>query len=115
MGALGIVALPGAPIVLVPVLAALATAAASPYPPAVAATTPRLVADADLPAANALRSAIGAGGIVVGPAAGAVLLAVASPAGAILVNAGTFALSALLIASLKPGPAFAATRGRVHV
>src|SRR3954470_4557969 len=107
MGALGIVALSGAPIVLVPVLAALATAAGSPYPSAVAATTPRLVADADLPAANALRSAIGAGGIVAGTAAGAVLVAVASPAAALFANAATFALSAGLVASLSAGPAFA--------
>src|SRR4051794_37683305 len=111
MGALGSVALPGARTVLGPVLAARATAAASPYPPAVAATTPRLVADADLPAANALRSAIGAGGIVVGPAAGAVLLAFASPAAAFFANAGTFALSALLVASLAAGPAFAPGTG----
>src|SRR3954467_5562292 len=107
MGALGIVALPGAPIVLGPVLAALATAEAGPYPPAVAATTPRLVADADLPGANALRSAIGAGGVGGGPAAGAVLLAFASPAAAFFANAGTFALSALLVGSLPAGPAFA--------
>src|SRR4051794_39383969 len=93
MAALGIVALAGLPIVLVPVLAALATAAASPYPPAVAATTPALVSDAELPGANALRSAIGAGAIVVGPAVGAVLLVFASPAAAFFANAGTFALS----------------------
>jgi predicted MFS family arabinose efflux permease len=107
MGALAIVALAGLPIVLVPLLAAVATAAGSPYPSAVAATTPRLVADADLPAANALRSAIGAAGIVAGPAAGAVLVAVASPAAALLANAATFAVSAALVASISAGPAFA--------
>ncbi len=107
MGALGAAALSGLPIVLAPVLAAVATAAASPYLPAVAATTPRLVASADLPGANALRSAIGAGGIVVGPAAGAAVLAFASPAAAFFVNAGTFGLSALLVSSLSAGPAFA--------
>jgi predicted MFS family arabinose efflux permease len=107
MAVLGIVAIAGLPIVLVPLLAAAATAAASPYLPSVAATTPRLVADADLPAANALRSAIGAAGIVVGPALGAVLLVVASPGTAILVNAGTFAVSAVLVASIARGPAFA--------
>jgi predicted MFS family arabinose efflux permease len=107
MAALAIVAFAGLPVVLFPLLAAVATAAATPYPPAVAATTPRLVADADLPSANALRSAIGAAGIVVGPALGTVLLVVASPATAILVNAGTFAVSALLVASVAGGPAFA--------
>jgi MFS family permease len=107
MGALALVAAAGLPIALAPLLAALATAAGSPYPSAIAATTPRLVADVDLPAANALRSAIGAAGIVVGPAAGAVLLLLASPAAAFLANAGTFALSALLVASVPAGPAFA--------
>lgn len=107
MAALAFVAITGLPIVLIPLLAAAATAAATPYPPSVAASTPRLVADADLPAANALRSAIGAAGIVVGPALGTILLVVASPAVAILANAGTFAVSALLVASIAGGPAFA--------
>src|SRR4051794_4059329 len=107
MGALGIVALAGLPIVLVPVLAAVATAAASPYAPAVAATTPGLVTDAELPGANALRSAIGAGALVAGPAAGAILLASASPAAAFSPNAATFALSALLVGSLPAGEHFA--------
>jgi preprotein translocase subunit SecG len=107
MAALGIVAAGGLPIFVAPLVAAAATGAGSPYPPSVAATTPRLVADADLPAANALRSAIGAAGIVAGPALGAVLLLVASPSVAILANAGTFAVSALLVASIGAGPAFA--------
>ena len=38
------------PIVLAPVIAAAATAAAAPYLPCVAAVTPRVVVDADLPA-----------------------------------------------------------------
>jgi predicted MFS family arabinose efflux permease len=107
MAALAFVAFAGLPIVLLPLLAAAATAADTPYRPAVAATTPRLVADADLPMANALRSGIGAAGIVVGPGLGALLLVIASPAAAILANAGTFAVSALLVASIGAGPAFA--------
>jgi len=106
MGALGLVASAGLPVVLLPLLAALATAAGSPYPPAVVAAVPRLVPDQELPAANAVRSAIGAAGIVAGPALGALLLAVASPAAAFFANAGTFALSAVLVASLpalEPG------------
>ena len=47
-----------APILLAPVIAAVATAFATPYLPCVAATTPRLVDDADLPGANAARSAV---------------------------------------------------------
>jgi hypothetical protein len=110
MGALALVAALGLPIVLAPLLAAAATAAGSPYPAAVAATTPRLVADEHLGAANALRSAIGAGGIVIGPALGAGLLFVASPSVAILANAITFAVSALLVASLPASAVFAPAR-----
>ena len=58
MLALAGVAAVGLPVALVPIIAALSTAASSVYIPAVAATTPRLVDDADLPAANAARSAI---------------------------------------------------------
>jgi hypothetical protein len=110
MGALALVAALGLPIVLAPLLAAAATAAGSPYPAAVAAITPRLVADDQLGAANALRSAIGAGGIVIGPALGAGLLFVASPSVAILANAITFAVSALLVASVPASAVFAPAR-----
>jgi predicted MFS family arabinose efflux permease len=110
MGALALVAALGLPIVLAPLLAAAATAAGSPYPAAVAATTPRLVPVEHLGAANALRSAIGAAGIVIGPALGAGLLFVASPSAAILANATTFAVSALLVASVPAGSAFTPAR-----
>jgi hypothetical protein len=46
----------------------------------VAAVTPRLVDDADLPGANAVRSAIGGASIILGPALGGVLLLLGSPA-----------------------------------
>jgi MFS family permease len=103
---LALVALAGLPVVIAPVLAGLATAAAAPYPPATAATTPRLVPDADLPGANAARAAVGMGAVAAGPVVGAVLLLLGSPATAFLVNAGTFAVSALLILSIPAGPAF---------
>ena len=99
---LAVVAVAGLPVVLAPVFAALATAAAAPYPPCTAATTPRLVPDADLPGANAARSADrhgrGRGRAVVGAA----LLFLGSPATAFLVNAGTFGLSALAVV-VDPG------------
>ena len=64
------------PIVLAPVLAAVATAVATPYLPSVAATTPRLVPDPDLPGANAARSAVsGLGGTPRLPGAGRALAA----------------------------------------
>jgi MFS family permease len=103
---LAAVAVTGLPVVLAPVLAALATAAAAPYPTCAAASTPRLVPDADLPGANAARSAIGMGAIAAGPVVGAVLLLLGSPGTAFLINAGTFAVSALAVLSIPAGPAF---------
>jgi predicted MFS family arabinose efflux permease len=104
MAVLALVALTGAPIVLAPLLAAAATLAGAPYPPAVAASTPRLVEDDVLATANAARSAVAAACVVAGPALGAVLLAVGSPAAAFGVNAATFAVSALLVAAIPAGP-----------
>ena len=103
MVALALVTAAGLPIVLAPVLAALATAAAAPYPPCVAVATPHLVGSGDLAAANALRSTIGSVCIVVGPAIGGLLLLVASPALAFVVNATTFAASAVLVAGMHVG------------
>src|SRR4051812_16371662 len=71
---LALVAAAGLPVVLAPVLAGLATVAAAPSPPSTAATTPRLVPDADLPGANALRSAVGMGAVAAGPVVGSVVL-----------------------------------------
>jgi MFS family permease len=101
----GVVAF-GLPVVLAPLLAAAATLVSSVHPPAVAASTPRLVDDAYLQKANAARTAIGQAAIVAGPALGAAVLAVSSPAVAILVNAATFLASAVLVATIPGGPAF---------
>jgi MFS family permease len=106
MAALAGVAVAGLPIILVPVLAALATFAAAPQPPAVAASTPHLVPEADLPAANAARGAIMPVCIVAGPGLGALLLLVAPPSLAIALNGLTFLASAALVASIPAGPAF---------
>ncbi len=103
---LAAVALTGLPVVLAPGLAALATAAAAPYPTCAAATTPRRVPDADLPGANAARSAIGMGAIAAGPVVGAVLLLLGTPSTAFLVNAATFAVSAAAVLSIPAGPVF---------
>jgi MFS family permease len=101
------VVLSGAPVVLAPVLAGLATAASSVYPAATAGSTPRLVPEADLPGANAIRSVIGAASVLGGPAIGALLLAFTNPAALFAINAATFGLSALLVASIVAGNAFA--------
>ncbi len=106
MAALALVAAARLPIVAAPLIAAAATAAGSPYLPCAAACTPRLVPDADLPGANAARSAVAGLGIIAGPAIGGVLLLLGSPALAFLVNAATFGLSALAVLAIPAGPAF---------
>jgi MFS family permease len=111
MAGLASVAFLHLPIALAPLLAAIATAASTPYPPSVAATTPRLVPAELLPAANAARSAISSACIVAGPAFGAALLLLGSTTLAFVVNGATFALSAVLVLSLPPGAAFEVERG----
>jgi MFS family permease len=106
MAGLALVAAAGLPIVLAPVLAGLATAASSVTSPSVGASTPRLVAPDELQRANALRAAIGQGAVVAGPALGAVVLALADPAVAILLNAVTFAVSAAAILAVGRHDAF---------
>jgi MFS family permease len=94
------------PIVLAPVIAAAATAGAAPYVSCVAAVTPRVVDDADLPGANAARSAVTGAGIVLGPALGGVLLLLGSPAFAFALNALTFGLSTLAVLAVRADDAF---------
>lgn len=106
MVALAVVAATGLPILLAPVLAALATAAGTVTSPSVAVSTARLVEDEELQRANALRAAIGQGAIVAGPALGAVVLALAGPALAILLNAITFAVSAAAVLAIGRNDAF---------
>ena len=107
MGLLVLVSLAGLPVALIPVLAAAATLAGVGYPPSVAAVTPRLVGADDLAAANAARGTIAPVCVAAGPALGAVLLLIGPPSVAFALNAGTFVVSALLIASIPAGAAFA--------
>ncbi len=106
MAALAVVAAAGLPILLVPALCALATAASTVTSPSVAASTVRLVDGEELQRANALRAAIGQGAIVAGPALGAVVLALSDPAVAILLNAATFAVSAGAVLAIGANEAF---------
>jgi len=106
MLALAAVAAAHLPVVLAPALAALATVASTPYLPAVSATTPRLVRDADLPGANAARSAVTAAGIIAGPALGGVLLLVGPAAVAFAVNALTFGVAAACVLAIRASGAF---------
>ena len=89
------------PVVLVIGLAALASAAGSAERPAALALLPRLVGEARIGPANALLHTVQDLGVVIGPAIGAVLLAVASAPAAFLANAATFSVSALLVSTLR--------------
>jgi predicted MFS family arabinose efflux permease len=105
MGALALLAIAGGPILLAPVLAALCTAAGAAYPQCVVALLPRLVADEDLPAANAARVSITHLCVVGGPILGAVLLVLGSPAATFAVNGVSFLAGAVIVAAL-PRAAF---------
>jgi predicted MFS family arabinose efflux permease len=107
---LALVAAAHLPVLLAPVIAALATAAGAPYLPCVSAVTPKLVRGADLPGANAARSAVTALGVIAGPALGGVLLLIGPPATAFVVNALTFAVAAAFTVAIKDRRAFAVTR-----
>ena len=91
----------GGPVVVVVVLAALTTATNSVYPPAVAATIPSVVDEDDLVAANALNGTIDNLVVIVGPAIGAALLLVGSPALVFAVNAASFAVSAAAVSRIR--------------
>jgi MFS family permease len=106
MAVLALTALTHPPIVLFPLLAALATAAGAPFLPSASAVTPRLVPDADLPGANAARSAVTGLGIIAGPALGGVLLLLGPPVLAFLLNALTFGVSALAVLTIPASTAF---------
>jgi MFS family permease len=110
MVALAVVAATSMTVLLAPLLAAAATAVGIVQPPCVAACTPRLVADSELQRANALRSGIGQASIVAGPALGALLLAISSPALVIALNAVSFIASAVAVTAIGSSPAFAPAR-----
>jgi len=71
--------------------------------PAVLAGLPNLVADEELPAANALLQLVEWTTTAVGPLAGGAIAAASGPHLAYWVNAGTFALSAALVAAIPAG------------
>ncbi len=88
------------PVVLVIALTMLASVAGCAEKPAALAMLPRLVGETRLGAANALLHTVQDLGTVLGPAIGAVLLAVASDFVAFLANGATFAVSALLVSMI---------------
>jgi CRP-like cAMP-binding protein/MFS family permease len=99
--ALAIVAAADGPVAAGLAFSALTSATNVVYEPAVAATIPSLVDEDDLVAANALNGTVQSLVVVAGPAVGAGMLLLGPPATAFAVNAGTFALSALLVSRLR--------------
>ena len=97
--------LPPLPVLLV--LVALRAVAGQVFLPASRAAVPALVADRDLPAANALLGFGANAGEVIGPLLAAALVGFIGVPGVLVVDAATFGLSALLllaVPSLRPAP-----------
>jgi MFS family permease len=97
---LAAVAAANGPVVLALAFAAFTASTNVVYGPAVAATIPSVVREDDLVAANALSGTIDNLVIIAGPAVGAALLLLGSPALAFAANAASFALSAALVSRM---------------
>jgi MFS family permease len=93
------------PVALVIALTVLASAASCAERPASVALLPGLVGEVRLGAANALLHTVQDLGILIGPAIGALLLAVAPAWVAFAANGATFAVSALLVSTMRPDAA----------
>ena len=94
-------ALTGQPRALV-VLLGLSSIAQSPFEPASAAAIPNLVTAREVPRANALVATTASAGYLLGPLLGGVVLgAGAAPATLFAIDAATFVLSALLVATIR--------------
>jgi MFS family permease len=99
--ALAVVAALNGPVVLAIVLAACTSVSTSSYDPAARATTPAVVGEDHLAAANSAQSAVENLSIIVGPAIAGVLLLFSPPAAVFAINAATFGSSALLVSRMR--------------
>jgi MFS family permease len=99
------------PVALILAFTALASAAGCAERPATMALLPRLVGETRLGPANALLHTVQDLGVLIGPAIGSLLLAVAPAWVAFLANAATFAVSALLTSTMRPDAVPAGGRG----
>jgi MFS family permease len=103
-GLLVLIALSLPPLPLLLVLVAARAIAGQIFLPASRAAVPALVDDVDLPRANSLLGFGTNGAEVLGPVLAAVLLPFLDIRGVLLVDAGSFVLSAVLLARLKSIP-----------
>src|ERR1700693_2244945 len=99
--ALAVVAALNGPVVLAIVLAALTSVSTSSYDPAARATTPAVVGEDHLAAANSAQSVVENLSIILGPAIAGVLLLFTPPAAVFAINAATFGSSALLVSRMR--------------
>src|SRR5262245_56294042 len=100
LGVAAVVAVDGPPVVAL-VLVAIDAVLAVGYRPTIAAATPQVVDEDSLAAANAAESLVGQITWFAGPAIGAFVVTVASPAWALVVNGGTFLASAAILLGLR--------------
>ncbi len=98
---LAVVAALNGPVVLAIALAALTSVTTSSYDPAARATTPAVVGEEHLAAANSAQSAVENLSIIVGPAIAGLLLLFSPPAVVFGVNAATFGFSALVVSRMR--------------
>jgi MFS family permease len=110
MAAIAAAVVSAGPVALVIAFTAVASAAGCAEKPAAMALLPRLVGEIRLGPANALLHTVQDLGVVIGPAIGAILLAVAPAWVAFVANGATFAVSALLITAISPDRAPAGGR-----
>ncbi|HEX5613778.1 MAG TPA: MFS transporter [Acidimicrobiia bacterium] len=104
MAGLTLVVATDGPVLAAALVAALTTAAGTAYYPAVLAFVPELVPESDLAAANGVTSIVENASVVVGPAIGGAILAVASPGWAMGINAASFVFAAAVTRGLStPG------------
>jgi MFS family permease len=104
MGAMAVAAtVSGSPTVAI-ALAFAASAASTPYVPAITAMTPTVVPESALTAANALAGTVNYLSLVFGPALGTVAVVLGSPEVAFAINAASFAASGVAVAMTRPAP-----------
>ena len=89
------------PVGIAAALACLTTAAGTAYRPSIVAMLPEIVGEGDLAGANATESVVENLAVVLGPALGAGLLLLGSPAFAFVINGLSFVVSAALATGVR--------------
>jgi CRP-like cAMP-binding protein/predicted MFS family arabinose efflux permease len=89
------------PLAFLLLLSAVSAAVEVPYRPASGALTPEVVSERELAAANGLFTSLESLSVVIGPALGGVLLLTDEPWSAVLLNAASFVIAAILMSRLE--------------